>query len=207
VPDQEEAMSSNPTADATSSLKYATKFEERILGVECDVEVCADLSLESATVIAAMRQPLRSTPSCHISIEGLEELRASIHEAHVRAQLLEDLVDGARDHQLNCSCSIARLVVVKPRREEKFWERFWPSPESSRGRPPRFVLTIGEFHREGPLDQLSTSDVDAAIGIMDALRTRVLAKIAQRHGARDSTLDQHSQTPVLPDLGEPIGDL
>ena len=70
----------------TSGLNYATTFEERLLGVKCDVEVVVELSSGDTSVVAAMRQALRSSPVCHISIDTLApaQIKHAIDAQHHR---------------------------------------------------------------------------------------------------------------------------
>ncbi len=145
---------------SSNTLNYATIFEEKVLGVKCDVEIVVGLASGAATVVASMRHALWSSPACHISIDTLESLATHIRDVRKYSELLDSLIDGAKDHQLNCSFGGATLIVVKPA-----------------GRPARFTLTIGLFHREGSLEELSTKDVDEAVGALDGLRKRVLARV------------------------------
>ena len=141
---------------------YVSSFEEKILGVKSDVEVSVNLLDASATVVVAMRQPLRSSPSCHISLAELESLKAAIQVSRERAPLLDAMVDGATNHQINCAWGGVTLIVVKPL-----------------NRPARFTLVVDEFHREGPLAELSSGEVDEAIAKLTSLRAKVLAKVGK----------------------------
>ena len=146
-------------ANAAAAIRYSSTFQTRLLGSKCDVTVTVDLAAGTGTAIAAMRQPLRSTPSCYISLDELKKLRAALHEVHRKAELLDQPTEGADDHRLDCLCGAATLILVKPRE-----------------RPCRFTLTIGEFHREGVLDDLSASEIEDAISEMEGLRTQVMSK-------------------------------
>lgn len=143
-----------------SSLNYATTFEQKLLGHKCDIEVVVDLSTGEASVVAGMRQALRSSPACHISLDTLERLAACIRDVGKNSRLLDRLVDEATDHQLNCSFGGGTLIVVKPP-----------------GKSARFTLTIGLFHREGSIEELSAKEVDDAISALDGLRKRVLTRV------------------------------
>lgn len=148
-----------PPAPASSCLNYAAVFEESVLGVKCDVEVVLDVSARTASVTAGMRQPLRSAPLCRVSIDTLQALSRCIREAKAHEKMLDQLVQGSTDHQFNSSDGGATLIIVKPT-----------------GKPARYTLTIGLFHREGLMQELSATDVDAAVTKLEALRARVLAK-------------------------------
>ena len=143
-------------------LNYATTFEEKVLGVKCEVEVVVELSSGNSSVTAGMRQALRSSPACYLTIDTLEALLNCIKATHKNAKLLDDLAEAATDHQLNASVGGATLIIVKPP-----------------GKPARFTLTVGLFHREGKLEELSTKEIEAAIQTLSALRKRVLTKVGK----------------------------
>ena len=153
---------SSAKSEIAVPLNYATTFEEKLLGVKCEVEVVVDLSSGASSVTAGMRQALRSTPACYLSIDTLELLVNGIKLAHKSAKLLDSLADAATDHQLNLSVGGATLIIVKPP-----------------GKPARFTLSIGLYHREGKLEELSAKEVEAAIQSLSALRKRVLAKVGK----------------------------
>lgn len=141
-------------------LKYATSFDEKLLGVGCDVEVTIDVESGESSAIIAMRQFLRSSPVFRISIENLASVAAAINSAKASASLLQNMVDGGMDHQLYYSVGGASLIVVQPK-----------------DRKARFVLAIGAFSREGDLDSLSDADVTGAVQKVDALKAKVRAKV------------------------------
>ena len=142
-------------------LKYATTFDKKILGVGCDVEVVVDIESGEASATVAMRQFLRSSPASRIDAEDLSAIAAVVKSVRGRVGLLDSTVDGATDHQLNYSSGGATLVVVHPK-----------------GRPPRFVLTIGMFNKEGEIDSLSADEIDAAVKRVTQLKELVRAKSA-----------------------------
>lgn len=148
------------TDKRVTSLNYATTFEQKLLGYKCDVEVVVNLASGEASVVAGMRQALRSSPACYLSLDTLEGLASCIRDVKKSSRLLDSLIDDATDHQLNCSFGGGTLIVVKP-----------PSKSA------RFTLTIGLFHREGPVEELSSKEIDDAISLLDGLRKRVLAGV------------------------------
>jgi hypothetical protein len=107
-----------------------------------------------------MRSFLRSTPAFKISLEDLGAVALAIKQAKEKAGLLGQLVDGAGDHQLNFSAGGALLIVVKPR-----------------DKAARYTLSIGMFSQEGELDRLSDKEVTDAIQKVEALKSRVRAKV------------------------------
>jgi hypothetical protein len=165
-------------------LRYATTFRESILGVSCDIDVTANLKTGKGTTVVSMRRTLSPNPGFQISGEDLVTLLSCIKMAKAGASLLVEKPEMALDHQLNCSCGGAMLVVVKPL-----------------GKPARFALNIGLFHREGDLEDLSVEQLEVAITTLDRLKTKVLRKAkkwrdsAGRNDiAIESTLDR---TPAL----------
>jgi hypothetical protein len=148
------------TSKQVVSLNYATKFEQKLLGHKCDVEVVVNLASGQASVVAGMRQALRSSPACYLSLETLEGLAKCVRDVKKNSRLLDSLIDDATDHQLNCSFGGATLIVVKPP-----------------GKSARFTLTIGLFHREGAIEELSTKEIDDAVSLLEGLCKRVLARV------------------------------
>ena len=104
-----------PAPKNTTGLKYATSFDEKILGVGCDVEVVVDLDSGEASATVAMRQFLRSGPAFRIGAKDLASIAAAVKAAKDRVGLLESLAEGALDHQLNYSSGGASLIVVHPK--------------------------------------------------------------------------------------------
>jgi hypothetical protein len=145
---------------ATGELRYATSFEVKLLGAKCDVEVVVDLGRQDASAIVSMRQILSSSPAFRATREDLSALSACIQKARESAGLLDATAEGAQANQLNCSCGGAVLIVVKPP-----------------GKPARYALNVGLFHREGLLEELTSKEIDEAVEQVDALIARVLSKI------------------------------
>jgi hypothetical protein len=147
------------TSKTVGGLRYATSFEIKLLGSKCDVDVVVDLASQEATAIVSMRQLLSSSPAFRATREDFAALSACIRQARERAGLLDATAEGAHAHQLNCSCGGAALIVVKPP-----------------GKPARYTLNVGLFHREGLLEELTSKDIDEAVEQVDALIARVLSK-------------------------------
>ena len=141
-------------------LKYATSYEEKLLGRGCDVEVTVDVETGAATAIVAMRELLRHIPAFRISVEDLAAIASIVKTTHARARLLDDLIDGAKTHQLNYSRGGATLIVVHPK-----------------GKAARFVLTIGSFNREGDLDKLSDHEISSTVRRVEELKDKTRAKV------------------------------
>jgi hypothetical protein len=150
-----------PAPKNATGLKYATSFDEKILGVGCDVEVVVDLDSGEASATVAMRQFLRSSPAFRIGAKDLASIAAAVKVAKDRVGLLESLAEGALDHQLNYSSGGASLIVVHPK-----------------GKSARFVLTIGMFNQEGGIDSLSSAEIDAAVKRVEELKALARAKVA-----------------------------
>jgi hypothetical protein len=143
-----------------SGARYATSFKEQLFGGKCDVEVVVDLSSRRTSSLLSMNQFLSSRPAFTISLDGLRLLLRSIQDIKGYKGLLNELLPGATDHQLNCSMSGATVIVVHPP-----------------GKPARFTLSVGTFHREGALEELSVSEIEDAITKIAALEKRVLDKL------------------------------
>jgi hypothetical protein len=143
-----------------AGLQYATTFDVKLLGVGCDVEVVVDIESGSSTAMISMRAFMRSIPAFRISLASLTAIVEAIKVAHAKANLLQHLLDGANDHQLNFSAGGASLVVVHPK-EKKM----------------RFVLSIGSFTREGELDKLSAEEVTEAVEIVQKLVGKTREKV------------------------------
>lgn len=146
-------------------LKYATVFDERLFGVGCDVDVVVDVESGEASATVAMRQFMRSSPAFWITGEQLVAIAEVVKSVRSRAWLLDETVEGAQDHQLNFSCGGAKLIVVHPK-----------------GKPTRFVLTIGLFNKDGELDELSGEEIDAAVKRIEELKAKTVAKVTGRSG-------------------------
>jgi len=149
-----------PVSKNATGLKYATSFDEKILGVGCDVEVVVDLDSGEVSAIVAMRQFLRSSPAFRICEKDLASIAAAVKAAKDRVGLLASLAEGALDHQLNYSSGGASLIVVHPK-----------------GKSARFVLTIGMFNQEDGIDSLSSAEIDAAVKRVDELKALARAKV------------------------------
>lgn len=148
---------------AGRGLKYATSFDEKILGIGCDVDVTVDVETGEASATIAMRQFLRSSPAFKISADELSAIGDVVKKARASLPLLEDFIDGSQDHQLNYSSGGASLIIVHPK-----------------GKPARFVLNIGMFNKEGVMDELSSEEIDAAVKRVGELTAMVKAKLASK---------------------------
>lgn len=149
--------------NANEGLRYATTFEERIFGAKCNVEVIANIFSGESSIIVSMMQPLGREPAFRILRNDLAELSSCVKTARERARVLDEVAEGATDHQLNCSCGGAVLIVVKPP-----------------GKPARFTLSIGLFHQEGALANLSAQQIDEAVSRLDTLAEKVSKKILNK---------------------------
>jgi hypothetical protein len=141
-------------------MKYATSFDEKLLGAGCDVEVVVDLESGVAQACLEMRSFLRSTPAFRITLEDMQSVSAAIKSARTNAKLLESLVGDATAHQLNYSAGGATLIVVHPK-----------------GKNARFTLSIGSFAREGELDALTDKEIADAVAKVESLKAKVVAKV------------------------------
>ncbi len=141
-------------------MKYATSFDEKLLGVGCDVEVVVDIESGAAQACVEMRAFLRSTPAFRITLESLQSISEAIKSARTSAKLLESLVGDATAHQLNYSSGGATLIVVHPK-----------------GKNARFTLSIGSFAREGELDALTDKEIADAVAKVESLKAKVVAKV------------------------------
>ncbi len=152
-------MGTSTDVTQVGGLKYATSFEEKLLGVRCDVDVIVDLSTGDASAVVAMRQMLSPSPAFRITLADLATVAEVIKTVPTQSKLLESLVDGATDHQLNFSHKGCTLTIVKPK-----------------GRPARYVLGIGLFNREGDLAELSASELTSAIEKLEQLKEKTRSK-------------------------------
>ena len=142
------------------SLKYATTFDEKLLGVGCDVDVVVSLETGDALATVSMRPFLRSSPAFQISLDNLKAICAAVASAKTNAKLLESKVEGAEDHQLQYHYGGASLTVVKPTQK-----------------PAKAVLTIGSFSRESELEKLSTEEISKAVSTCEELIAKVKQKV------------------------------
>ena len=154
-------MNTDSLGGAASGPKYATSFRENLLGGACDVEVVVNIETKEASATLAMRQLLSSNPAFLISRDDLVAISQNIGMIQSKSPLLDSLIDGALHHQLNYSRKSAVLIVVHPK-----------------DRPARFTLSIGLFHQEGPLSELSSKEIDDAVSRLDTLTAAVVAKVA-----------------------------
>ena len=148
-------------ANESGGLRYAATFKEKILGVGCDVDISVDIGSKVAIVIASMTRMLSSQPAFRISRDDLAALAACVKTAKERASILDSKAEGASDHQLNCSCGGAALIIVKPFADK----------------PARYTLSIGLFNREGTLDELTSKELDDAVEKLDTLASRITSKV------------------------------
>lgn len=154
------------SSEDTSGARYATSFKEQLFGGKCDVEVVVDLTSRRATSVLSMSQFLSSRPVFVITLENLKLLLRAVQDIKSHAGLLGTLLPGATDHQLNCSTSGATVIVVHPP-----------------GKPARFTLSVGTFHREGVLEELDVREIEEAISKIEALEKLVLEKLPGKAAA------------------------
>ncbi len=154
-------MSSTAQTTADTGLQYATTFDEKLLGMGCEVEIVVDIDSGNAKASIAMRSLLRTSPAFHISIDVLVGVVTTIKSAKSHAALLENLATDATDHQLNYETGCACLTVVQPPGKKK----------------ARYTLSIGAFNREGDLDTLSDDEISAAVQRVERLKAMVCAKV------------------------------
>jgi hypothetical protein len=149
------------------ALRYATSFDEKLLGVGCNVEIVVEIESGEAKAVIEMRSFLRSSPAFRISISDMRSILAAVRTAKTNVKLLESMVEGAEAHQLNYSCGGASLIVVQPP-----------------GKKAKAVLSIGQFSRESDLDQLSDQEVVDAISRVEALQAKTVQKVASSTKSR-----------------------
>lgn len=154
------------SSEDSSGARYATSFKEHLFEGKCDVEVVVDLIFKRASSVLSMSQFLSSRPVFAISLENLKHLLRAIQDIRSHAGLLGTLLPGATDHQLNCSTGGATVIVVHPP-----------------GKPARFTLSVGTFHREGILEELDVREIEEAISKIEALEKRVLEKLPGKAAA------------------------
>lgn len=153
----------NPSSIASNGeLTYATTFTEKILGVQCEVDISIPLNFNEPSIVVVMKRMLSANTVLSISRQDLARLSVCMKLAQARVDLLDKLVEDANDHQLNFSLSGASLIIAKPPKK-----------------PARFALDIGLFHREGPLTELSPDEIDNAVMALDKLAKRVITKLGK----------------------------
>jgi hypothetical protein len=153
-------MSLQDDSANAKSLKYATTFDEKLLGVGCDVDVTVSLVTGDAVAAVSMRPLLRSSPAFQISLDNLKAIAAAVESAKTNFKLLESKVDGAEDHQLQYHYGGASLTVAKPTQK-----------------PAKAVLTIGSFSRESDLEKLSIEEISKAVSTCEELISKVKQKV------------------------------
>jgi hypothetical protein len=146
--------------DCAPRLRYAASFKERLLGGTCENEVVVDLSTRDVSVVLGMTQFLSHGPTFLISLEHLKCLSQSISQIKTKAALLDSLIEGAENHQLNVNHGGATIIVVHPQ-----------------GKKARFALSIGSYHREGVLSEIDSTDIDDAIAKLESQKLLVLKKL------------------------------
>ena len=149
----------NIAANSTGA-RYAASFRERLFGGKCEIEIVVDLSTRAQSAVLSMASFLSKRPTFSISLENLKLLSRGVADLKNNARLLGSLDGGAIDHQLNCAAGGASAIVFQ-----------------ADGNPARFTLAIGEFHKEGRLEELDTHDIDEAIKRIEELQSRVVEKI------------------------------
>jgi len=141
-------------------VMYETCFDEKLLGIGCNVKIIIDINSGNAETYVEMRSFLRSTPDFRITLEDLKSISEAIKNVKRHANLLEDPVAEARTHKLNYSCGGAILIVVHPKEKVA-----------------RFTLSIGYFSREGALDALPDKEILDAVAKIEKLKSAVMAKL------------------------------
>jgi hypothetical protein len=142
-------------------LNYVTSFDEKLLGVGCDVEVVVDIESGAARTNIQMRSFLRSTPAFRITLDDLVSISTAIQSVRKNVKLLESLISDATDHQLNYSFGGMTLIVVQPK-----------------GKNARFTLCIGSFSREGDIDTLTNKEILEAVNRVEGLQAQVVSKVS-----------------------------
>jgi hypothetical protein len=155
------------TAVTSSGSRYATSFKDRLFGVKCEVEIVVDLSTHAPYSVLSMTSFLGGPPLFSISLDNLRLLAHGITDLKNNANLLSALIVGTTDHQLKCTVGGAIAIVFQ-----------------SPGKATQYTLTIGAFHRMGPLNELGTSDIDVAIKRIEDLQVVVVRKIVTDNSSR-----------------------
>ena len=142
------------------ALKYATTFNQKILGVGCDVDVVVNLDSGDVNATVSMRPFLRSNPAFRIPLENLKAIANAVESAKANVKLLDDLAEGAGNHQLQYHYGGADLIVIKPPKKEA-----------------KAVLTIGAFSIESELGKMSIDEITKAISVCESLISKVKKKV------------------------------
>jgi len=141
-------------------VMYETCFDEKLLGIRCNVKIIIDINSGDAEAYVEMRSFLRSTPDFRITLEDLKSISEAIKNVKGNANLLEHPVAGATTNKLNYSCGGAILIVVHPKEKVA-----------------RFTLSIGYFSREGALEALPDKEILDAVAKIEKLKSAVMAKL------------------------------
>ena len=155
------------TAPTSSGSRYAASFKDRLFGVKCEVEIVVDLTTHAPYSVLSMTSFFGGPPLFSISLDNLRLLARGISELKNNANLLSALIVGSTDHQLRCTVGGATAIVLQPP-----------------GEATQYTLTIGTFHRMGPLNELSTSDIDVAIKTIEDLQAVVVRNIVTDNSSR-----------------------
>lgn len=158
-------MTQDQGGGAGAGARYATVFRRRLLGAACEVEVVVELSSLAGSAIVSMRQPLGAQAAFAVSLAQLQALQRALGEMKQAAGLLDALLPEAQDHQLNATAGAATAILVRPA-----------------GRPARYALSVGSFHREGELASLPLAEVAEAVKTVEALVDAAVAKVRNGRG-------------------------
>lgn len=140
-------------------MKFEATFDQKVLGVACDITVSVDVNSGEVESIITMRSMLRAMPAFQIKLSELAAIAEEIQIACDRAKLL-DLFEDADDKRLVFRAGGAMLTVFQ-----------------NKANAPYFVLSIGSYNREGKLADLNNQDLQAAVTSIMALQNTVQAKV------------------------------
>jgi hypothetical protein len=143
--------------------RFAASFREQLLDAAWDIEIVVDLDTKSAYTNISFSGILSTHPVVSMSLDSLKQLSRALSAIKANAWLLESSIDGAKNQKLDCAIAGASAVLMRPE-----------------GKPARFTLSIGPFHREGTLDSLPTNEINEAINKVESLQRRVVEKITDR---------------------------
>ncbi len=158
-------MSDQHSSATPQGAQYATVFHQKLLGANCDIDVVVDLVSLEAEATIAMKQMFSAQPSFTMTAVQLRQLEAGLREMKRSSALLDNRLPEAADHQLNISAGAATAIILRPE-----------------GKPARFALSVGLFHREGALAQLPLEEIGQALRQIDALLAAAVAKVRNGRG-------------------------
>lgn len=134
-----------------NAVNYVAAFDARVLDERCVVEVSVPLGTTAGPAnVTARFKGMVAKSHGGVTLEQLRALRGTLEVMQRSVTLLTHLPPKAHDHQLSWQVGNAVVILVMPR-----------------GKPARFTVTVGPWHREGNADDMPLEALGDAIEALE----------------------------------------